>query len=256
MDKKENIETAQVKEEKYNRDLNGWDVFFFVLPIISIIFGRLAGFEYLRTRYNSFSAFFVALILYPAIGVFIITCAFAGIVRLFVNWTKHTRMKRLTIIAQIGIVTVLIVLFFAPCFFPIDSHLWVPGYKPFTYHLRERMRTEADIPAIRSWLRTLSKEDCTGETIRLPYTSNPLRRKWPGSIGWPKSLKIFNPGYVELDLDKNSNPKVRLTWGGPPGHWGVEIGMEDMEIPPSDFSQFGEYRLTLEPGVYVWYELQ
>jgi len=57
-------------------------------------------------------------------------------------------------------------------------------------------------------------------------------------------------------LDKNGKPKVRLTWGGPPGHWGVEIGMEDMEIPPSDFSQWGEYRLPLEPGVYVWHELQ
>jgi len=37
---------------------------------------------------------------------------------------------------------------------------------------------------------------------------------------------------------------------------GIEIGMEDMEIPPSDFSQFGEYRLPLEPGAYVWHELQ
>jgi hypothetical protein len=63
-------------------------------------------------------------------------------------------------------------------------------------------------------------------------------------------------GYVNLDLDENSNPKVRLTWGGPFAHWGVEIGMQNMKIPPSNFSQWGEYRLPLEPGVYVWHEIQ
>jgi len=246
----------QVKEKKCNRDLNEWDVFLFVLPIISVMFGRLAGFEYLKSKYSSSSAFFVALILYPAIGVFIVTCALAGIARLFVNWTKYSRRKRFTIIAQIGIVAILIVLFFAPVFFAIDSHLWVPGYKPFTYHFREQMRTEADIPAIRNWLRTLSKEDCTGATVCLPSTSNPLERSWPNSFEWPKSLKVFEPGYVKLDLDENSQPRVRLTWGGPFGHWGIEIGMEDMKIPPSDFSEWGEYRLPLEPGAYVWHELQ
>jgi hypothetical protein len=29
-----------------------------------------------------------------------------------------------------------------------------------------------------------------------------------------------------------------------------------MEIPPSDLRRYGEYRLPLERGVYVWHELQ
>jgi hypothetical protein len=66
---------------------------------------------------------------------------------------------------------------------------------------------------------------------------------------------VFNPHYVTLDVDKNSNPKVRLTWGSyRTGLWGFEIGNMDMAIPQSDFNPPGEYRLTLESGAYVWYE--
>lgn len=55
---------------------------------------------------------------------------------------------------------------------------------------------------------------------------------------------------------------------GPFGHWGVEIGPEDMPIPPTQpmrkvrspngdvYYEDGEYRLPLTPGAYVWHELQ
>ena len=256
MNKKDHTETKQAKERKAGLDWNWWDMVFFVLPIAFVIFGRLAGFEYLRSRYNSFLAGFVALILYPAIGVFIIYCFFANIIRLAGGWTKHSRRRRILIVTEIGILIVLISLFFAPCFMPVNSLLWVPGYKPLTYHFGQEIRSKADVEAIRDWLRTLSKEDCTGETIGLIYVPGSFKMRWRDSMEWPESLKVFHPNYVKLDLDEKGNPKVRLTWGGPPGHWGVEIGMEDMQIPPSDFSEWGEYRLPVEPGVYVWHELQ
>lgn len=56
-----------------------------------------------------------------------------------------------------------------------------------------------------------------------------------------------------LSTDENGNAKVRLGWGsGMLGHWGVEIGMKDMKIPPSDFSMYGEIILPVEPGLYIW----
>ena len=129
--------------------------------------------------------------------------------------------------------------------------MYPPGYQPFIYGFRERIKSKADIEDIRNWLGTLQNEDCN-IAIDLSRDPDSLKRHWPDSIEWPKSLKVFNPSYVYLGLDKNRNPQVSLTWGGPFAHWGVVIGMEDMGIPPSDLSQYGEYRLPVEPGVYVW----
>lgn len=256
MNKTDDTQTRQTRETIPKLDWNWWDMVFFVLPIGLVIFGRLAGFEYLKIRYSSFSAGFVALIVYPAIGIFLIYCFFANIVRLVGGWTRHSRSKRVLIVTEIGALIVLMSLFFAPCFMPIDSLLWVPGYKPFTYHFGEEIRSKADVEAIRDWLRTLSKEDCTGQTTGLIYVPGSFTTRWRDSMEWPEELKVFHPNYVKLDLDENGNPKIRLTWGAALGHWGVEIGVEGMEIPPSDFSQWGEYRLALEPGIYVWHELQ
>ncbi|MCJ7673706.1 MAG: hypothetical protein MUO33_00970 [Sedimentisphaerales bacterium] len=252
----QNQEIQQSGERKASLDWSKWDVIFFVLPIILIILEPLGGFSYLDGRFDSPLIFLTMILMLPVICVIIIICFLTGIVRLLVNWKNHTRKKKLIIVAEIGMSLVFITLFFAPFFIPEDSNIRWPGYKPFTYGFRDRIRSKVDVKNIRDWLKTLSKEDCTGETIRLGYDSYPFKSKWPDSIDWPKSLKVFNPGYIELDLDENGNPKVRLTWGGPPGHWGVEIGMKDMEIPASDFSQYGEYRLPVEPGVYVWSQLQ
>ncbi|HCO93971.1 MAG TPA: hypothetical protein DIU00_08480 [Phycisphaerales bacterium] len=177
-------------------------------------------------------------------------------IRLFNNWTKYTQRKKIIRFIQVCVPTVFIASFFISVFTPINIPLYQPGYNPFTYGFRERIRSKADIEDIRNWLETLEDEDCNGESIVLLRDSDSFKSQWPDSIEWPKSLKVFNPNYVKLVLDENGNPKVSLTWGGPFGHWGVVIGMEDMEIPPSDLSRYGEYRLPLEPGVYVWNELQ
>ncbi|TKJ35930.1 MAG: hypothetical protein CEE38_13030 [Planctomycetes bacterium B3_Pla] len=259
MDEKENIETAQIEKESNTRiDLNMWDALISAL-VAFIIIAPLGWIEYLNGRFNIHSIFLTfldACIVVPAVGILIIVFVIASTVQLLCNWKTYTKRKRLIRISQIGIPIVFVASFIISVFTPVEIHLWQPGYKPFTYGFRNRIRSEADIEDIRAWLKTLSKEECTGEYTALSYGSNLYERRWPDSLEWPESLKVFRPGYVNLDLDENHNPKVRLTWGGPFGHWGVEIGMEDMKIPPSDFSQWGEYRLPLEPGAYVWYELQ
>lgn len=184
------------------------------------------------------------LIIVITIFLFVVMVLFAilGIIRSISNWHRYANRKRLIRIIQ-SVILILVITVPSLCFF-ISIDLYSPGYKPFTYGFRDQMRSRADIKDIRDWLKTLGKDDCIGNTGRLPYSK------------LSKSVKVLKPRYVNLDMDKNGNPKVRLTWGGGFGHWGIEIGMEDMEIPPSDFSDYGEYRLPLEPGAYVWHELQ
>lgn len=256
MDKKENIETAQEKERKPRIDWSKWDAIFFVILTPFMIFAMLVilvptgGISYLSGRFNFPLDFFVFILFYPTVMIILLVPFFfigvsfvvIGSLRAFANWNRYTRKKRVIRTTKIGISIFLITIYFLALFIPIQ--LYSPGYKHFTYGFRDRMRSKADIESIRDWLKRRRKEEPTGDNVRFI------------SYGWPKSVKVLKPRYVNLDLNQNGNPKVRLTWGGGFGHWGFEIGMEDMEIPTSDFSQFGEYRLPLEPGVYVWHELQ
>ena len=93
-------------------------------------------------------------------------------------------------------------------------------------------------------MKTLSKEDYTDYAIRLH------------SDKWPKSLKVLNPyrSIATIFADKNGNPEVVLWWGGGFMHWGVAIGMENMQISHSAFRDYSAYKLPVEPGVYVWFE--
>ena len=73
----------------------------------------------------------------------------------------------------------------------------------------------------------------------------------------PEPVIQLKPLTPHIRTDENGNPKIRLFWGsGMVGDWGVEIGLEDMKIPPSDFRRNGEYRLPVESGVYVWHDLK
>jgi len=176
---------------------------------------------------------------HPVAFVFIIYCFFTGFGRFFRDRREHSGKKKLLTIAQIGISIVILVLFIKPYFIPIESGLH-PSADAFTYGFRDRIRSKADIKAIRDWMRTLDKEDYDVHGDRL----HPDK--------WPKSLEVLKPPRVNLYADDNGNPTVRIVWGGGFFHWGVEIGMEDMVIPPSDFNQMDEYWLLVEPGVYVW----
>jgi hypothetical protein len=177
---------------------------------------------------------------YPAIGIFILCCFVAGIRRLSGGWRKHSEKRKLLIAAEIGLAVIFVELFMIPFFAPVKSDLRFP-VSAFTYGFRDRIRSEADIPAIRDWLRTLDKEDFPELGDRLP------RDKWPESL---KALKP--PRSVYLEADSNGRPQLRIIWGGGFFHWGVTIGLEDMEIPPSKLTDGYESWLLVEPGVYVW----
>ena len=236
--------TAQSKETKHGRNWKDSVVIFLVLPMILTVLFPLGRLFYLCGRFSPHAVTLShVLTLYPVIGVFVIYCFVAGIVELRAGWKKHSSEKKLISVAKIGIPSVFMALFFASLFTSIEGAFFFA--KPFMFGLRDRIRAKADFQATRAWLKTHRGQDHADHYDRLS------RREWP------KSLEVFKPGVILLSADESGNPKVRLMWGsGFMGHWGVEIGMEDMRIPPSDFSQFGEYRLPLEPGVYVWHELQ
>jgi hypothetical protein len=145
--------------------------------------------------------------------------------------------------------------------------LWPPGCETFTHGFRHYMQANADLGAIRGWLNTLDPNLCTGEYIDL-YTGNDLKSRWPDTIAWPAAITRFDPHYVQLMKTETRRPKVRLAWGGALGHWGVEIGPEDMPIPPTEpsrkmrhpngdvYYEHGESRLPLAPGAYVWRRIE
>jgi len=210
----------------------------------------------IRDRFISCPIFSYACLIYLTTVILIIVYVVLCSKHLLRHWERYAKRKRLIKILQIGILITFFASFAISVLTPIEIYLWQPGYKPFTYGFRGLVKSNVDIEDIRDWMKTLSKEDCTGETIDLYSDSDSFKSYWPDSVEWPKSLKVFNAHYVNLDLDKNGKPKIRLTWGSAFGHWGFEIGMADMEIPSSDFRRYGEYRLPLESGAYVWYELQ
>jgi hypothetical protein len=178
--------------------------------------------------------------IYPVSGIFIIYCFIAGIVRLFRGWRRTSRAKKLAVFAEIGIPLVSIALFVASFFVPDDSPLNRPPFKSFACGFKDRVRSKGGIESIRDLLRTFRKPDEREIAPRIPYEE------------WPKSLKALNPKTVFLCEDKNGTGYIMARWGGGFQHWGMGIGMEDMDIPPSDLRVSGEYRLPVEPGVYVW----
>jgi hypothetical protein len=242
MAEKENISAPQVKERKSSLTWNKEVLIFVVLPIVLTILFPLGGIFYLygRTSWHMGLLFLI----YPLIGFFIIFCFIAGIIGLLRDLGKQNRAI-ITHVAEIIIPIVFVTLFIIPYFIPIELGLWSPD-KAFNYGFRERIRSKADIPAIRDWLKTLHKEDFMDSDD----FGDPDIRLFPEQL--PKSLKVFHSGYVKLNFDKSSNPQIDILWGGATFHWGVTIGMEDMEMTPPDFKGWAESWLLVEPGVYVY----
>ena len=219
-----------------------------VLPVVLTILFPVGGLFYLCGRFRPYTlTLWDVSLLYLAVVVFMVYCFFSGIVRLFSRTKKSTRTEKLLIIAETGIPLVFAGLFLVPFFFA-KAELCGRPYDLFMFGLRDRIESKVDIGATRTWLQSFNVED-----LDVHYNVKPGYSLIPRSE-CPRSLRVLKADGVLLSADKNGNAKVRLDWGsGFMGHWGVEIGMKDMETPPSDFGMHGEHRLPVEPGVYVWW---
>jgi hypothetical protein len=216
------------------------------LPVILTILFPLGGIFYLSGRFCPYAMTFCYVhLLYLVVLVFIFYCFFSGTVKLSGRRGKHTRNEKLLIVAETTVPLIFIGLLVAFIFLGFtDKEFRGPRFKLFTYGIRDRVKSEVNIEATRAWLQLLGDED---------YNDSDIKYKRLTKDKWPESLRGLKHAAAFLSTDENGNIKVRLGWGsGMLGHWGVEIGMKDMKIPPSDFGMYGEYRLPLEPGVYVW----
>ncbi|MHC4510846.1 MAG: hypothetical protein ACYTAO_18135 [Planctomycetota bacterium] len=228
---------TQIKEPKPSENLVGYDIALLVLPciltvlvpsgVLLYIFGRLSW------RADLLLMFHLGAV------IFIILCFFTSAARLFIGWKGHTTKKKLLRIAEVCIPMIFVALCLIGSPQLVKSRLW-PDATPFTYGYRDRIRSKADIPAIRTWLKTLNKEQY----------KEPDDRVAPDE--WPESLKVLNPPLIFAMVDRNGNPQVRIICAGVLLRWGMTIGMEDMKIPVSTLNDEYESWLLVEPGVYVY----
>jgi hypothetical protein len=224
----ENREKGGSKGTVPGWNLNKSDVVWLVLPLVLTVFVASGAILYVYGRLNWHPGLLLMFHL-AAIG-FIVCCFVVSIVRLFIGWGKHNRKRKLLMVAEVAI----------PILFVV---VWVlPFGKGFLYGFRDRIRSKADIPAIRAWLRTFDRSDYDEFGARVP------RAKWHESL---RKLKLTG-GAVTVRADQKGKPQVEIIEGAAIFHWGLTIGMEDMEIPASKLKDgFAEW-LLVEPGVYVY----
>ena len=245
MNTEEHIETPQTRARRIGGNRKKSIIIFLALPAVLTILFPLGGLPYLCGRFIPYTgALLHVCMLYPLMCIFIIYCLCRGVSRRSRCSREANARSQLTSAAEIGIPIVFIVSLIISFFISVKGMLVFD--KPFMYGLQTRMKSKADVEVIRDWLQSLGDENYDDHYSHIRRSE------------WVESVRALKPGAVFLSADENDNVKVRLMWRCGPivGGWGVEIGAENMAIPPSDFSDFGEYRLPVEPGVYVWRQLE
>jgi len=234
---KEHIKPIRTENKKPHRNWKDSHVVFLVLPVLCILFVPFWDIAVYLLGGLSLHMPIIVCMLYPVLVILMIFCFFASIARLIGAWRKSTWAKRTLIITEICLPLVCVVSLMMPLPLLVKSQL-----RPDAgglYGIRDRVRSQVDIPAIQNWLKTLDKEDYTP---RSDYLS---------ADKLPEPLKWMSFGSVHLSEDKNGNPFVDISAGGGFFHWGATIGMEDMVISESDLESRYDSWLLVEPGVYV-----
>jgi hypothetical protein len=221
----------------------GWNwreshVLFLVVPALCLLLVPWGVFSYLCGRMGLHLAT-AACVVYLVVGLFMIYCFANGVGQLFEAWKRRRTKKKTLIVAQISIPAMFALLFILLFLRPVRLPLW-PDAIPYTYGFRDRIRSKADIPAIRAWLKNLSEDEYSKPGDHL------AREKWP------KALKELKPPRVYVCPDDRRNPYVRITWGGGFSHWGIIIGSKELAIAESELDFSFDSWLPVEPGVYVY----
>ena len=119
---------------------------------------------------------------------------------------------------------------------PVPCRMFLPG---FAHHIQIR----ADVDGIRGWLSAVDPNDYAVKAGSLPLGERVSPSYWPDSVRSlrPRSVWLFQDGYGGF--------AVRLRWGGGFFHWGLTVGGESIETPPSDYD---EIRHEIASDAYVW----
>lgn len=172
--------------------------------------------------------------------------------RMFISWPKYIINKRrllwIRLFTIFGVIFYLILPYMP--FKPSGMKFYIAGFNKY-------ISSNADISGIRNWLETLNSEDY--KENKIINTSDGNSPENPDSLehqGLPVAIANLHPRFVQLSLDGNKKPQVRLNWGsGFLGTWGVVVGNEQLLIPVSDLSWGGEYRKEIDKGIYLFYEI-
>ena len=219
-------------------DVALFGAYFLLFLILIDPWGTVSYYDGLK---DTIIMFGLAFVVFPS--MFMLLCLIA--IRLFF-------IKRSTKSRKSFFLLMLFVILFNPIF-ALMSPIRPPGYKPYTRGFHQRMQDRLNIEKIRDWLKTLDEEVFDGEYYDLIYQMNGNVLPFP----LPKEITILSEDVHYLVFYKDDQGRcLRIEWGGAFGHWGVVIGPKEMEVPSSDFSKYGEYRIKLENGAYVWHELQ
>lgn len=224
-----------------------------VLLLLYMTFLNAAPTAYIGGLYNNAAWAFAVGLGYACLWMPIAAvCLIFLAVRMGISWPRHIlerrRLRRWRLLAGCSVVASF-AFFFSP-FRP-------GGFAAYQFGFRKYVQANVDVPAIRRWLSSVDPNLCTGEKIDLRDLTQWRNLRLPGTIA------SLNPDYLRLSRDSADRPLVRLSWIGLDMGWGVTIGGEQMEIPPtaprrrvalglSMVYEDGEYRLPVEPGVYVW----
>lgn len=244
-DIKKNQELARREKGKPLGKWRDSHIILLVLPFVLTILFPVGGVYYLCGRFSPrvFSFANICMV-YPVVIIFIFWCFFSGIVKLTGRRGKYTTSEKLIIIAETSIPLIFVSLLVSPFMFVERLGMSRLGMGLVGVGLRHRVESEVDIAATRAWLKSLDPKD---------YVDYYHPRIHGDDL--PKSLRGMKDARASLTIEEDATPKaISLWWGGTPsGHWGIVIGMKDMETPPSESVPLIRTVVPVEPGVYVWW---
>ncbi len=212
--------------------------------VLTILFAG-GGIYYLCGRFSPIGLNFGTIwMTYPIVVIFMIWRCSAGIMKLFGLRRKHIGKEKLLILAETIVPLIFMSLLVAPFVFGERLGMSRLGMGLVGVGLRDRVESEVDIAATRAWLKSLDPKD---------YVEYYHPRIHGDDL--PDSLRGMKDARALLATEEDGTPKaISLWWGGTPsGHWGIVIGMEDMETPPSESVPLIRTVVPVEPGVYVWW---
>ncbi|MBP7053879.1 MAG: hypothetical protein KBE65_22935 [Phycisphaerae bacterium] len=245
------VSDVPATQERRRQDTGGkawqwyyWDVVLAMLPLwFGLVVDPYGLLSYLGGLINvpfALESLMMSVMLIPAA----LLCLVALFIRMLAIWPRHTR-RWAPLLASWGIAVALLATVFVLPFLlgtcnPAGRYM--SGFKRY-------VERRADIPAIQAWLATLNPTPH-------PEHGYPSDISVPDS-DLPPSVRQLRPWYARVTLDDARRPMIRVEWGsGVMRSWGLVVGDKNMETPPSDFSRYGEYRLPLAPGAYVWREIR
>jgi hypothetical protein len=173
---------------------------------------------------------------FPPCSLVVLACVATLLYRAFFRWKKLVNNSQHLMIMRFLVLCFAMVALLSPIMYVQGDRFG----RPFIHGFHRRMIIKTDVPSIREWLLTVEIDE--------DNLSREIHRE-----DLPKCLLKLQPPFCIVKLVEANERIVNLIWGTGFGHWGLVIGSPKSSTHESNES---DYILPLEPGVYVWLEIQ